>query len=757
MTDAPLDQQLALTVGLDFWHTHPVDAIGLPSVMLTDGPHGIRKQTGDADMLGLNRSVEATCYPPAVGLSSTWDPDLIREVGTALGREAVSMGIGIVLGPGINIKRSPLCGRNFEYFSEDPYLTGRLGAAMVDGVQSNGIGTSLKHYAANNQETDRMRRDSQIDQRTLREVYLRAFEHVVRAVQPWTLMCSYNEVNGVPMSENRELLTKVLRDEWGFEGFVMSDWGAARRRAEALAAGLDLSMPANPSHMEQLRAGLETGTVTADDVRVAFERVARVLAKAVSTVGDGEDGTPFDAAAHHALARRAAEEAVVLLTNDGVLPISIDEGAAAGVAVIGEFARTPRYQGAGSSRVNPTRLDNALDRVREICEGGGVEVRFAPGFSTEPGVASEAGALDEAVAAAQGASVVLMFLGLGDGDESEGYDRETMSLPDDQLAVLDAVRAVNPNVVVVLSNGSSVLVPFAGADGVRAVVEGWLLGQAGGAALADVLFGLVNPSGKLTETIPLREKDAPSALFFPGDDSGVRYGEGLFVGYKGYDAAEKDVAFPFGHGLSYTTFELSDVAVSAGGASGSGANDVTVTVTVSNTGDRAGREVVQVYMSVPGSQVVRVPRELVGFASVPLEAGESRTVSVAVPAADLAYWSVVDDRWVVEAGQYVFEVGTSSRDLPLQATVELPGDEAAHPLTMDLRQDQAMEVPEFAAAIAARFGEMNGLFEADGSMTELGHMLAQQPLWAMSTFSGVEPDEFQKVIDEVNAEVAAKG
>ena len=737
MTDVPVRSKLALTGGADFWHTTAVPEADLPQVMVTDGPHGVRKQAASAsDHVGLGGSEPATCFPPAVGLSSTWNPALIEEVGVALGEETRALGVGVLLGPGANIKRDPRCGRNFEYFSEDPYLTGALATAFVKGVQSQGVGTSLKHFAANNQETDRMRRDSQIDERTLREIYLEGFRTVVTQAQPWTVMCSYNKLNGIQVSEHHWLLQEVLKDEWGFEGLVVSDWGAVWDRTKALQAGLDLEMPANPHHEAAALAAYEAGDLSEQTIDAAYSRIEKVMRRAVATLADAPDS--FDVDAHHALGRRAAEQAVVLLSNDGTLPLATD----ADVVVIGEFARTPRYQGAGSSRVNPTRVDNTLDRIRELA---GREVPFAPGFSTRPKQAAVEGAHDEAVALAAGAGTVLLFLGLGEAHESEGYDRDDIDLPADQLALLDDILAVNSNVVVVLSNGSSVLVPFR--DRVRAVVEGWLLGQAGGPALADVLYGVVNPSGRLAETIPNRLEDVPAYVNFPGDVTGVRYGEGLFVGYRGYDAAHRDVAYPFGHGLSYTTFAYADVTAVASG------DDVTVTVQVTNTGEREGREVVQVYVSKPQSSVVRVPRELKGFADVTLAPGASATVTVVVPADRLAYWSVIDGQWVVEAGTYVVEVGASSRDLRGTASVELAGDEPARTLTLSSTMGEAMQSPAFAAKLQEMMTSTFGDLASDDSLgMDAARMFADFPLAGVVGFSGQSPEEFQKLLDAVNAE-----
>jgi len=722
---------IALTGGKDFWLSHAVPEVGLGEVMLTDGPHGVRKQAGSSDHVGINDSVPATCFPPAVGLASTWNPALLTEVGNALGEECRALKVGVLLGPGLNIKRSPLCGRNFEYFSEDPYVSGELAAALVKGIQAQGIGTSVKHFAANNQETDRMRRDSQVDIRTLREVYLRGFQKVVTSAKPWTVMCSYNKVNGVHASENHFLLTEVLRDEWGFDGLVVSDWGAVQNRVRALKAGLDLEMPGNASHEAEVVAALESSDIDEATIMTAYARVERILRRAQDSLESAAD--TFDVDAHHALARRAAEQSIVLLSNDGVLPLPPETK----VAVVGEFARTPRYQGAGSSRVNPTRLDNALDAIAALV---GHEVPFAPGFTTDAKNPVGDGALEAAVEVAKDADVVLAFLGLGESHESEGYDRSTCDLPAEQLEVLDAVLAVNSNVVVVLSNGSSVLVTSF-KDRVRAIVEGWLLGQAGGPALADVVYGVVNPSGKITETIPYRLEDVPSFTHFPGDTTGVRYGEGLFVGYRGYDARRTDVAYPFGHGLSYTTFAYSDLSVTAT------PEGIAVAVTVTNTGSRPGREVVQAYVSVADSKVVRVPRELKGFADVTLDPGAEARVEMAVPTDELAFWSVTDGAWVVETGRYTVAVGSSSRDLRLSAEVDVAGNEPVRTISLESTIREAMAVPGFPELMAQLTAGMP-FGEIDDDMQK---MLLDTPLSALIGFAGIPAEQVQGALEGLNA------
>jgi beta-glucosidase len=567
-----LEQKASLTSGGDFWHTQAVPDAGVPDVMVTDGPNGLRKQSGSGDAMALGGSDPATCFPPAVTLGCTWDVGLARRVGEAIGAEALAADVAVVLGPGVNIKRSPLCGRNFEYFSEDPFLSGRMGAAWVAGVQSRGVGTSLKHYAANNQETDRLRVSADVDERTLREVYLPAFEHV-RQEQPTTVMCAYNKVNGTHASEHHWLLTEVLRQEWGFAGMVVSDWGAVSNRVAALAAGLDLEMPPSGTDQEVVDA-VRSGELPEEVLDEAVRRVLTLVAREQS-LPEERPGPDLDA--HHALAREVAAAGAVLLRNeDGILPLAADGTEV--LAVIGELARTPRYQGAGSSQVVPTRLDAALEAIRALA--GEERVRFAPGYTLDGPV--DPALADEAVAAAREAGTVLLFLGLPPSAESEGFDRPDIALPPEQLALLRAVRAVNERVVVVLAHGG--LVSVAGwEDQSAAVLDGWLGGQAGGSAMADLLFGRANPSGRLTETVPLRLEDTPSWLFFPGGEQHVRYGEGIYVGYRYHQTLGAPVAHPFGFGLSYTTFALTALVVRR-----TGPNAAEVSATVTNTGPVAG-------------------------------------------------------------------------------------------------------------------------------------------------------------------------
>jgi beta-glucosidase len=587
-----LEEKASLCLGSDFWHTAPVPRLGIPQITMSDGPHGLRKQPGRGDHVGISGSVPATCFPTACALGSSWDPDLVRRVGEALGREARAQDVAVVLGPGINIKRSPLCGRNFEYFSEDPLLSGVLGAAMIQGIQSQGVGASLKHYAANSQETDRLRISADVDERTLREIYLAGFEHAVTAAQPWTVMCSYNKINDVYASENPWLLTEVLRGEWGFDGLVVSDWGAVNDRVAALAAGLDLEMPPNLGVSDTaLVAAVRAGLLDEPVLDAAVARVLRLVERATTA----QPASPVDTDEHYALARDAASQCAVLLKNDdGILPLRPAAGDT--VAVIGEFARTPRFQGAGSSQVNPTRVDIPIDELRALVPDG-AEVAFAAGFGIGASDRDEQLA-DEAVALAGRATTVVVFLGLPAAEESEGFDRTHMDLPVNQTALLARLAEVNANLIVVLANGSAVRLSD-WATYAKAVLECWLSGQAAGGAVADLLLGTANPCGRLAETLPIRVEDNPSYLNFPGEDGHVRYGEGIFVGYRGYDALAREVSYPFGHGLSYTSFGYDGITARISGSADTGDLAITVTCHVTNTGDHRGKEVVQLYVSDP--------------------------------------------------------------------------------------------------------------------------------------------------------------
>jgi beta-glucosidase len=717
LSELTVTEKAALTTGSDLWHTKALG--GRPEIMLTDGPHGVRKQV--AGGAGLGDSEPSTCFPPAVALGSAWDPELVHRVGVALGVESQAMGVAVLLGPGINLKRSPLGGRTFEYYSEDPFLTGVLATQWVLGLQSQGVGASLKHFAVNSQETDRMRVSADVDERTLRELYLRAFERVVRAARPWTVMSAYNRVNGVYASEDHWLLTQVLREEWGFEGLVVSDWLAVRDRVAVVRAGLDLAMPGPDDEGDLELAGSVTGGELG--AGVLDQAAARVLELVDRAVAAADPDATYDVDAHHALARLAAGRGIVLLRNEGgLLPLGRDD---ISIAVIGEYARSPRYQGGGSSQINPTRLDNALAEITALTSA---PVSFAAGYASDGSGDDELARA--AVAAAAASDVAVVFIGTD--RDTEGTDRENLDLPAAQVELVGRVMAANPRTVVVLSNGGVVLTTPWDLE-VPALVEGWLGGQAGGGAVADVLFGLVNPSGRLAETIPLRLADHPSFLDFPGEAGHVNYGEGLYVGYRGFDAREQEVAYPFGFGLSYTTFAYGAAsAMVAGGV-------VEVRVPVTNAGDRYGREVVQVYASLPGSAVRRAPRELKGFANVAIPAGATAEVVIGIPREELAYWDRRFGRWVVEGGDYVLDVGASSRDLRTSVTVRVEGDPVAVPLTADSTLGEWISDPRAAKLL----GQAVAKAAADGGAVadlatdpEMLAFISSLPLNRLSRFPG---------------------
>ncbi|SEE74382.1 glycoside hydrolase family 3 N-terminal domain-containing protein [Ruania alba] len=728
-----LEEKASLCSGQDFWHTQAIERLGIPAVMVTDGPHGLRKQAGATDHVGLNDSVPATCFPSAAGLGSTWDRDLLHHVGAALGAETRANDVAVLLGPGVNMKRSPLCGRNFEYVSEDPYLAGELATELVQGIQSRGVGTSLKHFAANNQETDRMRISAEIDERTLREIYLPAFEKVVTRAQPWTVMCAYNKVNGTYASQDPWLLTEVLRDEWGFEGLVVSDWGAVDDRAAGVAAGLDLEMPSSHGINDAaIVTAVREGRLAEADLDTAVTRVLTMVARAQPALA--EPGTA-DLTAHHALAREVATRSAVLLKNpDGVLPLAAD-GLAGSAVLIGELARTPRYQGAGSSQVNPTRLETILGAFAER----GLDLPFAAGYrlaeAEKPGGAAESETRDdaalraEAVFAATGKTAVLV-LGLPAADESEGYDREHLDIPASHLDLLREISAVAQRTVVLLANGSAVAVSE-WEHRVDALLELWLGGQAGGSAAADLLLGDAAPSGRLAESIPVRLADVPAQLNFPGENGTVRYGEGIFIGYRGLDAPGREVSYPFGHGLTYTTFDYADLTVDVAEVTDqTGAGDVVVRagVTVRNTGDRAGVAVPQLYLGRPGSAVARPPRELKGFARVYLAPGQEQRIELTVTRRELSHWDVHAHGWAVEPGPLRVAVGASSRDLPLEQVTELVAPALRRPLSEDATISEWLEHPQAGPELLAAMGDFGAMFGPDSPDQAMAAFLGSMPV-----------------------------
>ena len=729
-----LEEKAGLCSGADFWHTKAVERLGVPATMVSDGPHGLRKQDEEGDHLGINDSIKAVCFPAASATAASFDPEMIEKMGEALGDACQHEKLSVLLGPAVNIKRSPLCGRNFEYFSEDPYLTGVMATALIKGVQSRNVGTSIKHFALNNQEHRRMSSSSDCDERTIREIYFPAFEMAVKEAQPWTVMCSYNRINGVYASENPWLLTDVLRKEWGFEGYVMSDWGAVSKRPAGVAAGLDLEMPSSGGvNDRKIVEAVRAGTLDEKLVDLACERILNIVYRYVE---NAKPDTPWDKEAQHLQAADVAAECMVLLKNEGgILPLSKEDE----IAFIGEFAEKPRFQGGGSSHINCFKTTGALEAAK------GLKVTYARGYDVAADDAPEA-MIDEAVAAAKKAKVAVVFAGLPDSYESEGYDRTHMRMPASQNKLIEAVAEANPNTIVVLHNGSPVEMPWIGK--VKGVLEAYLGGQAVGLAEVKVLFGDVNPSGHLPESFPLKLEDNPSFLFFGGEPRGTEYREGIFVGYRYYDKKKMDVLFPFGYGLSYTTFEYSGLKLSADAIRDT--DTVTATVTVKNTGSRAGKAVVQLYVGdTEGYQnAIRPVRELKGFKKVDLQPGESREVSFTLGKRSFAYWNTQIHDWYVETGDFSIEVGDSVASLPLKATVkvestvELPRSYDLDSIYMDLLADpkgRAVLEPIIKQAFSVFGSHDEGVSEAAGEAIseDMGMaMMNYMPIRGALSFGG---------------------
>ncbi|WP_405497262.1 glycoside hydrolase family 3 N-terminal domain-containing protein [Nocardia sp. NBC_00511] len=726
LTDA---EKATLCTGASFWDLNGVARLGIEGISVADGPHGLRRQEGgEADHLGTADSLPATCFPTASGLASSFDPELLARIGAALAVEARAVGVGVLLGPGVNMKRTPLCGRNFEYFSEDPYLAGELGAAVVNGLQDNGIGASVKHFAANNQEDHRITVSAEVDERTLREIYLPAFETIVRKAQPWTIMCSYNRLNGTYTSEHRWLLTEVLREEWGFQGLVVSDWLAVNDRAAGIAAGLDLEMPTSPDGPARVLAALESGDLDRADLDLAASRVLTLIDRAHASHGPAV----VDVDVHHELAREAARRSAVLLHNDGALPLA---ATGAPIVVVGPFATVPRYQGAGSSRVVPTRLDNALDALRTALPDRRID--YFPRYD-----------LVTAAAAAEAAEVIV-FAGLPEDAESEGFDRTVIDLPADQLELLELLRRRNGRLTVVVQAGSAVTLPFA--DHADAILFAWLGGQAGGAAIADLLSGAHSPTGKLAETFPTDLRHTPAHTAFPGDGLTVDYREGIFIGYRWYETRGLPVTFPFGHGLTYTTFEYSDLEVTVEG------DTATARFTIANTGDIAADEIAQVYIADPESEFARPIHELKGFTRTHLAPGESRRLSIELNRRAFAYWHPVKGDWHVEAGEFIVQVGASSADIRLAQTIRLDGDALRRRLTPGSPAGAWLADPDYGpplrAVLSRAAGGLVGLL-LDNPETNPGRyrMLQSIPLDRLGR-TGVECDiaAIQEIITAATA------
>lgn len=659
-----LKEKASLCSGKDFWHLKSIERLGLPEIMVCDGPHGLRKQNAENKKVGIGNSYPATCFPTAVTTACSWDRDLIYKMGQALAEECLQHGVSVLLGPGVNMKRSPLCGRNFEYFSEDPELAGEMGAAFIAGVQSKGIGTSLKHFAGNSQEMKRMTSNSIIDERALREIYLRAFEKAVKKSQPWTVMNAYNLLNGTYCSENDWLQNKVLRNEWGFKGAVVSDWGAVNDRVAGLNAGNDLEMPSSGGVNDaKIVEAVKCGVI---DETTLDERVDKLIDIILKGAANKKPGYKFDVKAHNLLSRQIAEQSMVLLKNDGnILPLKRVEGEY--VAVIGAFADNPRYQGAGSSIINPTMIDSG----RRAFNNSPISVKFADGYDRSGKRKNEDAYITEACNLAKNASKAVVFIGLTDDYESEGFDRSTMKLPDGHNRLVEAVSRVNDNVIVVLEGGSPVEMPWA--DDVKAILNAYLGGQSVAPAIVDVLTGKANPCGKLAETYPVCLKDTPTSFRYPDSKEDVQYRESIFIGYRYYDKVERNVRFPFGFGLSYTSFEYSDIKLKKKNLTkGEGAK---VTFTIKNTGDVAGSEIAQVYVAKPESKIFRAPKELKGFVKIHLDPGEEKKVSVELDDRAFAFWNTATEDWCVESGEYKILVGASSRDIRLEAAAKMKSED----------------------------------------------------------------------------------
>lgn len=743
-----LEEKAGMCSGKDFWHLKGIERLGIPEVMVSDGPHGLRKQSDKADHLGVNESIPAVCFPTACATACSFDRDLLRLLGETLGKECQAEGVSVILGPAVNIKRSPLCGRNFEYFSEDPYLASEMAAAHIKGVQSQNVGTSLKHFAANNQEYRRMSCSSEIDERTLREIYLAAFETAVKEGRPKTVMCSYNRINGEFASENHTLLTEILRDEWGFDGYVMSDWGAVNDRVKALEAGMDLEMPGNEGRGDiRIIEAVKKGRLKEEVLDAAVERILNNIFYYTDHRVPGE----FDLDKHHEIAEKIAEESIVLLKNEGILPLSMHEQK---VAFIGEFAEKPRFQGGGSSHINAYKTESALDVVKD-CRN----VLYAQGYSLKTDRVDDK-RLAEAVQTAAESDVAVIFAGLPDSFESEGYDRDHMRMPDCQNILIEEILKVQPNVVVVLHNGSPVEMPWA--DHVKGILEVYLCGQTSGRAAVNILTGKVNPSGKLAETFPLKLSDNPSYLNFPGDGQRVQYAEGIFVGYRYYDKKEMQVRYPFGHGLSYTTFAYTNMQLSKNKITDT--ETVSVAVTVKNTGNVKGKEIVQLYVSDKTGSTARPVKELKNFAKVELEPGEEKTVEMVLSRRSFAHYEPDVRDWFVSTGSYDIMAASSSRDIRVVRTLEIVSkdripqaihwnttiselmqNEKTRPVIMGLVENEIKKVQEETK---------EGSAAAEAISVEMSvKMFENSPLRAYRNFNNMPEDQLNDLMDRLKAAI----
>ena len=739
-----LEEKAGMCSGYDFWHLKSVERLGIPKVMVCDGPHGLRKQAAEADHLGINKSIKAVCFPTACATACSFDRELLETMGAAIGTECQAENISVLLGPAVNIKRSPLCGRNFEYFSEDPYLASQIAASHIKGVQSKNVGTSIKHFAANNQEFRRMSVSAEIDERTFREIYLAAFETAIKEAKPYTVMCSYNQINGEFASENYRLLTEILRNEWGFEGYVVSDWGAVNERVKGLKAGLDLEMPGgNTTTDSEIIEAVKAGTL---DEAILDQTVERILTTIYQYTDHRIEAT-FDYKKDHALARKVAEESIVLLKNeDKILPLP-DSGKK--IAFIGKFAEKPRFQGGGSSNINSFKIPSALDAVKDIAD-----ITYAKGFEVKEDIV-DTELLKEAVNVAKSADVAVIFAGLPDTFECEGYDRDHMRMPECQNTLISEICKVQENVVVVLHNGSPVEMPWV--NHVKGILECYLCGQAVGEASVNLLFGKANPCGKLAETFPVKLEDNPSYLYFPGDGRTAEYKEGVFVGYRYYDKRNMPVLFPFGHGLSYTNFTYSDMKLSSDSIMDT--DTLTISLKVKNTGLVAGKEIVQLYVTDKTGSTSRPVKELKNFTKVFLNPGEEKTVTMTLDKRSFAWFCVELNDWYAATGEYDILACASSQDVRLAATVHITSTQCIpmH-IHMNTTIAELLANPKTKAFIEgmtddliAHLGGSTDENDASEAITpEMSlKMMENSPVRALRNFMGISTPELEKLIKKM--------
>jgi len=751
LKELTLDEKILLCSGKNFWELNGIERLGLPSIMVADGPHGLRKQGGsEGDHMGIGGSVPAICFPTAVGLASTWNTELIGEVGVALGQLCKQEQVSVLLGPGINIKRSPLCGRNFEYFSEDPYLTGQLSSAFVQGVQSQGIGTSLKHYAANNQEFSRITVDAIVDERALREIYLPAFEYTVKSAQPWTVMASYNKLNGEYVTDSKAMLTDILKDEWGHTGLVITDWGAVNNRPESIAAGLELEMPGNHgSFAPYIKQAIENDVITTQDLDKVVLRLLDLIVKSKNNL---DVQYKCDLEAQHQLAVKAVEQSCVLLKNDdGLLPLSADDD----IAVIGVFAKEPRYQGAGSSQINPTKVDVPFDQLQQRLSNS-ASLTYAAGYRLESDVIDN-DLIAEARAVAKVSKKIILFAGLPDSYESEGFDRQHMRLPEPQLILIKALTELNIPLVLVLQNGSPIEMPFL--NEVPCVLEAYLTGQAGGTGISRILLGESNPSGKLAETFPVNSDDVLAHHHFPGTPRQVQYRESIWVGYRYFDKADIDVAFPFGHGLSYSQYTYSDLQLinipnkTVEAENLASYDGLEISCEIKNTSSIAGYEIAQLYVHDVTSTVFKPEQELKAFSKIWLEPGEEKTVEFELGKRSFSHWDTAQNKWVIQRGDFEVRVGASSKNIFLVETITV---ESSDTIADDSAQIPAYSKPNANGFSEAEFQQLFGRAIPEPEVTYPFHINSTM-LDIRSTFIGKriykkaledwQPDESDSVND----------